>query len=153
MLSQPPKTVENENPEHASIPRTRRAPRLAILAPSVQLVSTRQPSSRSDVAYADRRHPDAHAFDAATGGASRDKGKPPIANSAPIQDDRVHCLSRDARRSLHRGALTKATGYGGHHDIFRADRVWLNAVILTVGYMLSRGFAKSGSRDPYTGEH
>jgi hypothetical protein len=51
------------------------------------------------------------------------------------------------------GAITKATGYAGHHDIFRADRVWLYAVILTVGYMLSRGFAKSGSRDPYTEEH
>jgi hypothetical protein len=50
------------------------------------------------------------------------------------------------------GAITKATGYAGHHDIFRADRVWLYAVILTVGYMLSRGFAKSGSRDPYTEE-
>lgn len=27
--------------------------------------------------------------------------------------------------------------------------MWLYAVILTVGYMLSRGLAKSGSRDPY----
>jgi hypothetical protein len=50
------------------------------------------------------------------------------------------------------GAITSATGYGAHHDIFRADRVWLYAVILTVGYMLSRGFAKSGSHDPYTDE-
>jgi hypothetical protein len=50
------------------------------------------------------------------------------------------------------GAVTKATGYASQHDIFRADRVWLYAVILTVGYMLSRGFAKSGSRDPYTDE-
>jgi hypothetical protein len=50
------------------------------------------------------------------------------------------------------GAVTKASGYGAHHDVFRADRVWLYAVILTVGYMVSRGFAKSGSRDPYTEE-
>ena len=50
------------------------------------------------------------------------------------------------------GAVASASGYGGHHDIFRADRVWLYAVILTVGYMVSRGFAKSGSRDPYTEE-
>lgn len=50
------------------------------------------------------------------------------------------------------GAVTTATGYGAHHDVFRADRVWLYAVILTVGYMVSRGFAKSGSRDPYTEE-
>ena len=50
------------------------------------------------------------------------------------------------------GAVTHASSYGAHHDVFRADRVWLYAVILTVGYMLSRGFAKSGSRDPYTEE-
>jgi hypothetical protein len=37
------------------------------------------------------------------------------------------------------GAITKASSYGAHHDVSRADRVWLYAVILTVGYMLSRG--------------
>jgi hypothetical protein len=41
-------------------------------------------------------------------------------------------------------------GSGAHHsDYFRADRAWLYIVILTVGYLLSRGFAKSGSRQPY----
>jgi hypothetical protein len=30
-----------------------------------------------------------------------------------------------------------------------ARQVWLYATILTVGYMVSRGLAKSGSRDPY----
>jgi hypothetical protein len=33
---------------------------------------------------------------------------------------------------------------------FGADRTWLYATILTVGYMISRGLAKAGSRDPYT---
>jgi hypothetical protein len=33
-------------------------------------------------------------------------------------------------------------GYG-------AKQAWLYATILTVGYMVSRGLAKSGSRDPY----
>jgi hypothetical protein len=33
---------------------------------------------------------------------------------------------------------------------FGAEKVWLFATILTVGYMVSRGLAKSGSRDPYT---
>jgi hypothetical protein len=47
------------------------------------------------------------------------------------------------------GALTKATDYAGHHDPFRADRVWLYATILTAGYMVSRGIAKAGSRQPY----
>ncbi|MEU9923014.1 hypothetical protein AB0H51_17245 [Streptomyces griseoluteus] len=37
----------------------------------------------------------------------------------------------------------------GHADYFRADKAWLYIVILTVGYMISRGLAKSGSRDPY----
>jgi hypothetical protein len=37
----------------------------------------------------------------------------------------------------------------GHSDYFRADRAWLYVVILTVGYLISRGLAKSGSRDPY----
>ncbi|NKQ29095.1 hypothetical protein [Streptomyces galbus] len=37
----------------------------------------------------------------------------------------------------------------GHADYFRADRAWLYIVVLTVGYMISRGLAKSGSRDPY----
>jgi len=37
----------------------------------------------------------------------------------------------------------------GHSDYFRADRAWLYVVILTVGYLVSRGLAKSGSRDPY----
>ncbi|MFD3549191.1 hypothetical protein ACFWUW_26910 [Streptomyces sp. NPDC058655] len=37
----------------------------------------------------------------------------------------------------------------GHGDYFRADTAWLYIVILTVGYMISRGLAKSGSRDHY----
>ena len=31
-----------------------------------------------------------------------------------------------------------------------ARQAWLYVTVLTVGYMLSRGLAKSGSRDPYT---
>ena len=38
----------------------------------------------------------------------------------------------------------------GRDDRFQADQVWLFATILTVGYMISRGLAKWGSRDPYT---
>ena len=34
-------------------------------------------------------------------------------------------------------------------DALPADKVWLYAVILTVGYVVSRGLAKAGSRDPY----
>ena len=41
--------------------------------------------------------------------------------------------------------VTDDDGDGG----FAADQVWLYATILTFGYMVSRGLAKSGSRDPY----
>ena len=37
----------------------------------------------------------------------------------------------------------------GGADFFAADKVWLYITILTVGYFISRGLAKSGSRDPY----
>jgi hypothetical protein len=33
---------------------------------------------------------------------------------------------------------------------FGAKQAWLYVTILTVGYMVSRGIAKAGSRDPYT---
>ena len=33
---------------------------------------------------------------------------------------------------------------------FGAEKVWLFATILTVGYMISRGLSKAGSQDPYT---
>ena len=46
------------------------------------------------------------------------------------------------------GLATKAGD--GADDRFQADQVWLYATILTVGYMVARGLAKSGSRDPYT---
>jgi len=36
---------------------------------------------------------------------------------------------------------------------FGAEKVWLLATILTVGYMVSRGLAKAGSREPYTQTH
>jgi hypothetical protein len=36
---------------------------------------------------------------------------------------------------------------------FGARQAWLYATILTVGYMVSRGLAKSGSRDPYDDDH
>jgi hypothetical protein len=40
-------------------------------------------------------------------------------------------------------------GRDGGADYFAGDKVWLYATILTVGYMVSRGLAKSGSREPY----
>jgi hypothetical protein len=43
------------------------------------------------------------------------------------------------------GAIVDQADNGG----FGARQVWLYATILTVGYMISRGLAKSGSREPY----
>lgn len=37
----------------------------------------------------------------------------------------------------------------GGDDFFAADKVWLYATILTAAYMISRGLAKSGSREPF----
>jgi hypothetical protein len=36
-----------------------------------------------------------------------------------------------------------------HADYFRADKAWFYIVLLTIGYLGSRGLAKSGSRDFY----
>ena len=36
-----------------------------------------------------------------------------------------------------------------HHDPFNAAQAWLYAAIVTVGYMVSRGLAKSGSKQHY----
>ncbi|GAB3973697.1 hypothetical protein [Plantactinospora veratri] len=36
---------------------------------------------------------------------------------------------------------------GAAGDYFRADRAWLYIVLLTIGYMVSRGLAKAGSHD------
>lgn len=38
---------------------------------------------------------------------------------------------------------------GDRDDYFRADEAWFYVVLLTIGYMVSRGLAKAGSREPY----
>ena len=43
------------------------------------------------------------------------------------------------------GAVVDSADAGG----YGARQVWLYATILTVGYMVSRGLAKSGRSDPY----
>jgi hypothetical protein len=43
------------------------------------------------------------------------------------------------------GTVVDASDAGG----LGAKQVWLYATILTAGYMISRGLAKSGSREPY----
>jgi len=43
-------------------------------------------------------------------------------------------------------------GEEGGRDFFAADKVWLYITLLTFGYMISRGIAKAGVRDPYNAE-
>lgn len=44
-------------------------------------------------------------------------------------------------------AIAKATTT--HHDPFTAGQAWLYVSIVAAGYMISRGLAKSGSKQPY----
>ena len=48
------------------------------------------------------------------------------------------------------GAVTRAGANA--HDVFGASQVWLYATVVTVGYLISRGLAKSGSRERYNEE-
>jgi len=41
------------------------------------------------------------------------------------------------------------SGADNNGDAFNASRAWLYITILTVGYMVSRGFAKAGSSEPF----
>src|SRR3954469_22591426 len=45
-------------------------------------------------------------------------------------------------------AVTKAGD--GHDDRFLSKNAWLYVTILTAGYMISRGRARPGSREPYS---
>jgi hypothetical protein len=46
-------------------------------------------------------------------------------------------------------ALIKGGDSEGGTDEFIARNAWLYVAIVTVGYAISRGLAKSGSREPY----
>ena len=51
------------------------------------------------------------------------------------------------------GILVAAASIGateGHPDKFTGSQAWLYVAIVASAYMISRGLAKSGSREPYT---
>ena len=54
-------------------------------------------------------------------------------------------------------AVTGDAGTENGGDIFAADKAWWFITLLTIGYMVSRGLAKSGVRtrdtDPRTDDH
>jgi hypothetical protein len=45
--------------------------------------------------------------------------------------------------------LVKTGQDGQRPDYLRADKAWWYITLLTIGYMVARGLAKSGSREPY----
>ena len=45
--------------------------------------------------------------------------------------------------------LVKTGQDGQRPDYFRADKAWWYITLLTIGYMIARWLAKSGSREPY----
>jgi hypothetical protein len=91
-------------------------------------------------------------------GARRDGGTATGARTAPTRTRRLSTETKAAFKTTEFfafvavlvGILVAAmvideTDAGG----FGARQAWLYVTILTVGYMVSRGLAKSGSRDPY----
>ncbi len=50
-------------------------------------------------------------------------------------------------------AAAVVSGQDDGPDLFTASQAWLYITILTLGYMISRGLAKSGSREPYSDDH
>lgn len=51
------------------------------------------------------------------------------------------------------GVLVAGTVDNAEGTQFGAANVWLYVSLLTIGYMVARGLAKAGSRDPYTEDH
>jgi hypothetical protein len=49
------------------------------------------------------------------------------------------------------GAVVDGGDSGGNAGGLGANDTWLYVTLLTIGYLISRGLAKSGSRDPYWG--
>ena len=90
--------------------------------------------------------------------ASRDDNVAAGARTAPHRTRRLSTETKAAFKTteffafigvliavLIAAAVIDETDAGG----FGARQAWLYVTILTVGYMVSRGLAKSGSRDPY----
>jgi len=82
---------------------------------------------------------------AATGGYSRHDERLSTETKAAFKTTEFFAYLAVLAGILIAGLIVDNAGDGG----FGASKVWLYATILTVGYMVSRGLAKAGSRDPY----
>ena len=83
------------------------------------------------------------------GGSSPRTNRPPARdrNQAGLQDDGVLGHGRPDRRDLDRGQHDRGRGRRRRH--LRRRQGLAHITILGSAYMVSRGLAKSGSRDPY----
>jgi hypothetical protein len=105
---------------------------------------------------------------AATAGTTSDPGRVAPDSGPVAADNRVAGpprLSTETRPSYKTselfvylasvlGVLLASWAVGaedGHDDYFRADRAWFLVVLLTIGYLVSRGLSKAGSRERYNG--
>jgi uncharacterized membrane protein YkgB len=50
-------------------------------------------------------------------------------------------------------AVLIASALEDNNTGFDAQHAWFYVALLTIGYMISRGLAKSGSREPYTDDN
>jgi hypothetical protein len=106
---------------------------------------------------------------AAPAGTMSDPGRVAPDSGPVAADNRVAAprrLTTETRRSYKTSELfvylaavfgvllaSWAVGTGdGHDDYFRADRAWFLVVLLTIGYLVSRGLSKVGSRERYDGQ-
>ena len=65
-------------------------------------------------------------------------------NQSCFQDNGIHRLCGGGIGVLMASFLVGTSD--AHEDYFRADRAWFYVVLLSIGYMVSRGLAKAGSR-------
>ena len=97
-----------------------------------------------------------------TEGASRQSRLGPVqARSTRFSTETKHALKTTefwAYLATVVGILAAAqivsSGNGNHTgDAFKASQAWLYIAIVSVGYMISRGLAKAGSREPVRPDH
>ena len=96
----------------------------------------------------------------ATDHRSRTEGRDPIEGSHPVRrftETKASFKTSEffAMVAVVVGILISAAAISastGHPDRFTGSQAWLYVSIVAVGYMISRGLAKSGSREPYSDE-
>lgn len=89
-------------------------------------------------------HEEAGSVDGPSRGVRRER-RPGAETKAAVKTTELYAYLAAVAGVLLASYLVKTTS--GHGDYFRADRAWFYIVLLTVGYLGSRGLAKAGSPD------